>query len=462
MNRYSKWIGAWTTLLVIALTLASCAEPDTRYKARVQDAALFNEAMQQLTDVIVQDIFSPPVASRIYVYPTVAAYSIMQQAFPEKYVSLDKQLNGFTAIPEIPQGVNAHLAATHAFLILGENFIFSKRRMSDYREKLYAELRELGMPDSEFQAATVYADKVVAHIKGWAGEDFYKQTRSFPKYAIQEQDQFWKPTPPDYMEGIEPHWKSIRPLVIPRADAFDPKAPLEIDMSPDSSFYAQLIEVYEKGKKVTQENNENEEAKIAAFWDCNPYVSNYKGHAMFAKKKITPGGHWMGITKIATEKAGSSYDQAVEAYMHVTVALFDGFISCWDTKWKTLVVRPETLIHQYIDEAWRPKLQTPPFPEYTSGHSVISTAAALALTKIYGDEFDFVDTTEEKFGIPARSFSSFVQASQEAAISRLYGGIHYRMAIEQGMIQGRAVGEYVTTHLNTRAEQAPQAVAVNE
>jgi hypothetical protein len=107
-------------------------------------------------------------------------------------------------------------------------------------------------------------------------------------------------------------------------------------------------------------------------------------------------------------------------------------------------------------------LQTPPFPEYTSGHSVISTAAALALTKIYGDEFDFVDTTEEKFGIPARSFSSFVQASQEAAISRLYGGIHYRMAIEQGMIQGRAVGEYVTTHLNTRAEQAPQAVAVNE
>lgn len=458
----SKWIGAWTTLLVVSLSLVSCAEPDTRYQARVQDAALFNEAMQQLTDVIVQDIFSPPVASRIYAYPTVAAYSIMQQAFPEKYLSLEGQLTDFTAIPEIPQGVNPHLAATHAFLLLGENFIFSKKRMSDYREKLYAELRELGMPDSEFQAATAYADMVVAHIKGWAGEDFYKQTRSFPKYAIQEQDQFWKPTPPDYMEGIEPHWKSIRPLVIPRADAFDPKAPLEIDMSPNSPFYAQLMEVYEKGKKVTQKNDENEEARIAAFWDCNPYVSNYKGHAMFAVKKITPGGHWMGITKIASQKAGSSYDETIEAYLYVTAALFDGFISCWDTKWKTLVVRPETLIHQYVDEEWRPKLQTPPFPEYTSGHSVISSAAALALTKIYGDEFDFVDTTEEKFGIPARSFSSFVQASQEAAISRLYGGIHYRMAIEQGIIQGRAVGDYVTTHLNTRAEQAPQAVAVNE
>ena len=272
MNRMSKWIGAWTTLLVVSLSLVSCAEPDTRYQARVQDAALFNEAMQQLTDVIVQDIFSPPVASRIYAYPTVAAYSIMQQAFPEKYLSLEGQLTDFTAIPEIPQGVNPHLAATHAFLLLGENFIFSKKRMSDYREKLYAELRELGMPDSEFQAATAYADMVVAHIKGWAGKDFYKQTRSFPKYAIQEQDQFWKPTPPDYMEGIEPHWKSIRPLVIPRADAFYPKAPLEIDMSPNSPFYAQLMEVYEKGKKVTQKNDENEEARIAAFWDCNPYV----------------------------------------------------------------------------------------------------------------------------------------------------------------------------------------------
>ncbi len=458
----SKWIGAWTTLLVVSLSLVSCAEPDTRYQARVQDAALFNEAMQQLTDVIVHDIFSPPVASRIYVYPTVAAYSIMQQVFPDQYVSLEGQLTDFTAIPEMPDGVNPHLAATHAFLLLGENFIFSKKRMSDYREKLYAELRELGMPDSEFQAATAYADMVVAHIKGWAGEDFYNQTRSFPKYAIQEQDQFWKPTPPDYMEGIEPHWRSIRPLVIPSADAFDPKAPLEIDMSPNSPFYGQLMEVYELGQKVTEDNNENEEARIAAFWDCNPYVSNYKGHAMFAVKKITPGGHWMGITKIATEKAGSSYDETIEAYLHVTAALFDGFISCWDTKWKTLVVRPETLIHQYVDEEWRPKLQTPPFPEYTSGHSVISTAAALALTKIYGDNFAFDDTSEEKYGLPTRSFESFVQASQEAAISRLYGGIHYRMAIDEGVAQGRAVGEYVTTHLNTRPEQAPQAVAVNE
>src|SRR6056300_1264846 len=128
MNRMNKWIGAWTTLLVVSLSLVSCAEPDTRYQARLQDPALFNEAMQQLTDVIVHDIFSPPVASRIYVYPTIAAYSILHQV-NEDYSSLEGQLNDFTEIPALPEEVNPHLAAIQAFLDLGEQLIFSKNRM---------------------------------------------------------------------------------------------------------------------------------------------------------------------------------------------------------------------------------------------------------------------------------------------------------------------------------------------
>ena len=120
-----------------------------------------------------------------------------------------------------------------------------------------------------------------------------------------------------------------------------------------------------------------------------------------------------------------------------------------DTKWETLVVRPETIINQYLDEDWQPKLQTPPFPEYTSGHSVISRSAATVLTKIYGDNFSFDDTTEEAYGLPTRSYTSFMQASDEAAVSRLYGGIHYRRAIEQGVSQGAAVGQFIAERLNT-------------
>ena len=448
MNRIYKWLGAWTTLLVVSLSLISC-EKDTRYVDRLSDADLFNDTMQKLTDVIVYDIFSPVVASRVYVYPTVAAYSVMQKAYPEKYESLAGQLKEFTDIPELTEGVNPQLAAIHAFLVVGKQLIFSENRIDEYRESLYEELDDLGMPSREFDASIVYGEVVAAHILAWADTDFYKQTRTFPKYTIQEGDQFWKPTPPDYMEGIEPHWNRIRPMVIPDAAMFDPAPPLPVDMNPNSPFYAELIEVYELGRKVTEDNNENEEAQIAAFWDCNPYVSHHKGHAMFATKKITPGGHWIGITKLATQIAENSFDETINTYLNVTVALFDGFISCWDTKWNTLIVRPETLINQYLDEEWLPKLQTPPFPEYTSGHSVISRSAATVLTKIYGDNFAFDDTTEEAYGLPTRSYKSFMHASEEAAVSRLYGGIHYRRAIEQGVVQGGAVGGYIAENLST-------------
>ncbi|MFT4535582.1 MAG: membrane-associated phospholipid phosphatase, partial [Saprospiraceae bacterium] len=111
------------------------------------------------------------------------------------------------------------------------------------------------------------------------------------------------------------------------------------------------------------------------------------------------------------------------------------------------LIRPETVINEYIDKDWLPTLQTPPFPEYTSGHSVISTAAATVLTSIYGNDFSFKDDTELEYGLPARSFVSFYAASQEAAISRLYGGIHYRPAIDNGVTQGKKLGDYVVANL---------------
>lgn len=181
---------------------------------------------------------------------------------------------------------------------------------------------------------------------------------------------------------------------------------------------------------------------------------------MFATKKITPGGHWIGITGIAARTANSSFDETVNAFANVTIALFDAFISCWDEKWKTLVVRPETLINAYYDEEWLPLLQTPPFPEYTSGHSVISRAAALALTDVYGPNFSFVDTTESAYGLPDRSYNTFIQASEEAAISRLYGGIHYMMAIEEGVRQGQRVGDYIVENIQTLKKNSSTTVAV--
>ncbi|MFL2624780.1 MAG: vanadium-dependent haloperoxidase [Candidatus Marisimplicoccus sp.] len=432
--------------------LNSC-ESDERYIDKLNDASLFNDTMQILTDVVVYDIFSPPVASRVYVYPTIAAYSIMQKTHPSKYNSLKYQLTDFNEISSYDDpDVIPNLSAIHAFLIVGKALIFSENKIDEYMESLYDELRSSGLTKRKLDKSVEYGEIVASEILKWADDDFYKQTRTFPKYTIRQDDKFWKPTPPDYMEGIEPHWNKIRPMVIPSTDIFNPPPPLEINMSKNSSFYNELMEVYRIGRQVTEDNNDSEEAKIAAFWDCNPYVSHHKGHAMFATKKITPGGHWIGITKIASEISNDTFDEAINSYLNVSVALFDAFIACWDTKWNTLVVRPETLINQYLDDEWLPKLQTPPFPEYTSGHSVISKASAIVLTKIYGEDFSFDDSTEIKYGLPVRSFNSFEHAADEAAISRLYGGIHYRMAVEHGVVQGDKVGRYISQNLISKIE----------
>jgi membrane-associated phospholipid phosphatase len=171
---------------------------------------------------------------------------------------------------------------------------------------------------------------------------------------------------------------------------------------------------------------------------------------MFESKKVTPGGHWMNLAQLACRQAKAGFVPSLEAYLLTAVALADGFISCWDAKYYYNLVRPETVINKYLDEEWRPFFQTPNFPEHTSGHSVISRAASTVLTKLFGENFAFTDTTNEPYGRPARKFSSFIAASEEASISRLYGGIHYLPALTLGAEQGAKVGNQVLARLKLR------------
>jgi hypothetical protein len=424
--------------------LVSCAQ-DQSYKEKIKDPELVQANVKNLTDIIVYDIFSPPVASRVYLYPAIAAYQTMQLANEETYASLSGQVKQLEPLTKSTnENVNYNIASVHAFNEVGKALIFSEDKMNAFQENLDQQLKNKGVPRSVLKASKKFGVEVAAHILAWAKGDLYNQTRTFPKYTIQEEEHYWKPTPPDYMDGIEPHWKQIRTMALDSSNQFPPKPPLAFDLTEGSPFQIQLKEVYEIGKNIT-----DEQLEIAQFWDCNPYVTHHRGHAMFATKKITPGGHWIGITSIVTRKAKSDFQATTNAYANVTIALFDAFISCWDEKWNTLVVRPETLINKHYDEEWLPILQTPPFPEYTSGHSVISRAAAITLTDLFGDNFAFDDTTEIEYGLPVRSYDSFIEASEEAAVSRLYGGIHYMMAIEEGVAQGQEVGEHIVQRIQT-------------
>ena len=432
--------------VILSLLFIQCSlEKDTAYIENIQDPEFFQSAMQNLTDIVVYDIFSPPVASRVYLYPTIAAYELMALKYPKKFNSLVGQIKELNSIPVNPdENINHYLASLFAFNAVGKALIFSEDKMDLFQEGFKSKLNKLDVPRRVVKASQKYGNEVASFILKWASKDMYNQTRTYPKYTIQEEDQYWKPTPPDYMDGIEPHWKKIRTMVIDSSNQFSPKKPLPFDLNEGSPFQKQLREVFEVTNQLSEE-----QIDIAKFWDCNPYVTHHRGHAMFATKKITPGGHWIGITAIATRQAQSTFDETINAYANVSIALFDGFISCWDVKWDTLIVRPETLINQYYDEEWLPLLQTPPFPEYTSGHSVISRAAAVSLTDLFGDDFAFIDTSETLYGLPERKYNSFIHASEEAAISRLYGGIHYMMAIEEGVKQGNAIGSYVVENLQT-------------
>lgn len=441
----------FSSVVIVGLVmLGSCQSPKAEYKQVLDDPTFYHESVKKLTDIIVHDIFNPVVASRIYAYPNIAAYEVLINQYPE-HRSLAGQLNGLTEVPkpDPEKTINFHLAALQAFTTVGKALIFSEDKMELYRQKMYNKIKDTDIPSSVFENSVAYGEEVAKHIMDWTGKDNYKESRSFPKYTVVNNAEFWKPTPPDYMEGIEPHWMKIRTLALDSCNQFSPAPPTPYSMDKNSQFYKEVIEVYETVKNLTDEQTE-----IAKFWDCNPYVSHHKGHAMFATKKITPGGHWMGITAIASKQAKSDFMKTSEAYTMVTIGLFDGFISCWDEKWRSILLRPETVINEHIDENWVPLLQTPPFPEYTSGHSVISNAAATVLTKLYGESFSYRDTTEMEYGLTARDFDSFFEASEEAAISRLYGGIHYMPAIVNGVTQGKQVGKWVIDNIKTRNDDA--------
>ncbi|MTB53111.1 vanadium-dependent haloperoxidase [Lewinella sp. W8] len=444
MNRFFVF-----ALFLVLFT--SCGEEiNPNFQEEVDNPEYYHRAVKKVTDVIVHDIFSPPVAARIYAYSGIAGYEAYAAGDPNLQ-TLAGQVNHLDPVPQpaADQEISHAIAAVAAQLKVGKSLIFSEDKIEAFTNELMAEIDAIGVPDEVLFNSIAYGEAVADHVIKWYDGDMYKQTRTFPKYSITDDPSKWQPTPPDYMDGIEPSWNKIRPFVLDSANQFVPLPPTEYSEDRNSEWWKGVEEVYTALEADDPAESEERKA-IAQFWDCNPYVSHHHGHVMFATKKITPGGHWVNIAGIAARKAKADFAKTVETYAMMNMAMNDAFISCWDEKYRSKLVRPETFINRHLDEEWRPLLQTPPFPEHTSGHSVVSRACATVLTDLYGDNFAFVDDSEVEYDLPARSFTSFLHASDEAALSRLYGGIHYRPAIDYGVTQGAAVGQHVLERIEPR------------
>jgi hypothetical protein len=294
-----------------------------------------------------------------------------------------------------------------------------------------------GLPQDVIDRSNAYGKALAAHILAWSATDggAVVENMGFPyEWELAGGKANWVPTSLVRQQQLPllPNWGANRPFAMPSGSTCGLPPPPQYSEDPGSDFYKQALEVYEIRKNLTPEQK-----AIARFWSDDPMLSP------------TPPGHWIAIAWQILQKEETGLETSADILARLGITLADSFIGCWHTKFEYDLLRPVTYIRRLIDPKWEPLMITPPFPEYPSGHSTQSGAAAAVLTAMLGDNFAFEDTTHEADGHKARAFPNFWAAAQEAGISRLYGGIHFRSAIEQGLEQGRCIAAYAAA-LKTR------------
>jgi hypothetical protein len=427
--------------VLLGVILIGCNK--TQEKSPELGAAAVGKITSEMTDVMVHDVTNPPLGARFYSYACLAGYEIVAQN-DSGYKSMHGALNGFPEIKR-PDSIDAYsyqLAAILAMLETAKKMQPSgKVMLAKYQERFLDSCKTIGFSTAVIAGSQKYALGVSKQILKYAKADKYNLISNFPRYEPREANGSWYPTPPGYFPPVEPYFKTVRPFTLDSSGQFKPAPPIAFSEEKNSAFYKLMKLNYD-------DKPEGEHKLTAAFWDCNPFALENKGHLLVGMKKISPGAHWMGITDIACKQGKADFSKTMLVNTAVAIGLMDGFMACWDEKYRSNRIRPETAIRKYIDPNWKPFLQTPPFPEYLSGHSVVSSASAVILTHYFGENFAYTDTVEERFGLKARKFKSFMAAAEESGLSRFYGGIHFMDAIENGQKQGVSVGNWVVSKLD--------------
>jgi hypothetical protein len=435
MNPFSKAVVGYLFILFFI----SCSNSTPTSVKQVDQ--LPHQLVKKLTDIIVVDIFTPPVASRIYANTSLAMYEAIRfQKQGSK--SITAKLKGFDPMP-VPEGGKEYdfsIAAIQSFCETAKKVTFSAPEITKYQDSMIA-VYSAGLDEAVVQQSIAFGQQVADVVGKRLGKDNYKETRGFDRFEVKtDDDTRWVPTLPDYADGLEPHWSKMLTMALDSSNQVQANPYPAYSKDENSDYYKELKEIYDISK-----NRSEEQTDIALFWDDNPFVSQHKGHVMFQDKKMTPPGHWMAITQKAAKVKNLDAVASANTYAQTAVGMYDAFISCWYVKYSTVRIRPQTAIQRLIEPTWTSFIQTPPFPEYTSGHSTVSSTAAEVLTSIFGDGFAFTDSSELEFNLPVRSFKSFREAALEASVSRVYGGIHYRSGCESGNKQGKDLAKIILT-----------------
>jgi hypothetical protein len=409
------------------------------------DAAL--SWTQTTYDLVLRENLSPPAAARTYAYTALAMYEAAVAGMPTRR-SLGGQLHDLT-VPARPRPRGTRIdwpasVVSAAAAVLRQLLPFAgatTRAMLDSAEADALVLRRAAGVSARQLALSVEHGRAVArHLGAWMAADGHAGLVGRPYTPPAGDPSYWESTPPNYRPAVEPYWAEVRPLVLRRADEVAPEPPVPFSTEPGSPFHRQAMVTYEQSKA-----NTDEQRAIARFWTDNPGSFTPPLGAATG----LPAGHWMLIGAQGLALSGAGLDKAVETLALTGIALHDAFLNCWTWKYRYHVLRPVTYVNRYIDPTWATYINSPQFPEHTSGHSVASPAAAAVLTAQLGT-FPFTDRSHDVRGHQPRTFASFAHAAQEAAQSRLYGGIHYPHAISAGFTQGEQVGALVLQRVRSR------------
>jgi hypothetical protein len=409
------------------------------------------KALNIINMTMVHDVVAPPVAARYYAYCMLAPYSIVA-AHTTSLPAPQRLVKAYATdlrLDTVKAAYDYQIAAYYSILETARLLLPSGETLTEEEQSFVQALTKQGVKPGVLSQSVKVGKLAAAAVVKFSKGDHYGQLSALKRYTPVKAEGNWYPTPPAYLEAVEPNWKTIRPLMIDSASAFRPVAPYPFSKDTTSAFYREVLAVYKVSKKLTPDQIE-----ITQFWDCNPFAVNTSGHMSIGFKKISPGGHWMNIAALVAKQQKAGFDRTIYVLLAEGITLMDAFISTWEAKYATNRIRPETYINRYLDVKWQPGLQTPPFPEYTSGHAVVSSASAEVLSYLLGEKIAYVDDTEIPFGSGKRSFTSFRQAAAEASISRYYGGIHYLESCTNGNAQGQRLGRYIVTALQKASSKS--------
>ena len=403
------------------------------------DAAIAKDWMVVIREIVKTEGKNPPQASRIYGYTGVTLYESVVNGIPENQ-SLAGQLNGLTKLPTFDGPVDYPAVANEALYNVCKEIFGAFKPINLTRlDSIYAinlTNRKSGNELTTIDNSVEYGKQIATAMLTWISADNFKETRTMT-YVVPTRvgnPQFWAPTDAVSLNPAEPFWGQLRCFSMTSADMCEAPELVPFSTVPGSAFYNQAMEVLTVNQNLTQGQKD-----IAKWWADGPSVT------------ATPSGHWVGIENDLTVNLKLDLATAASMYAMVGIAEADAFISCWYSKYKYNFLRPITYIRDYItgNATWSPLLPTPAFPEYPSGHSVSSGASSEVLTSLLGN-LSFTDRTNTNLGFTPRFYTSFYEAANEAALSRMYGGIHYREANESGIKQGRAIAQFLLRRVHLK------------